>query len=272
MKTIRILSGFLFIAFAFTACEYVASNGDILIQAGDNATSVEVKTNWNPAGGPEAECEAAGVSCGFSFKIDGGAPNGTYYAPNGAVITISNNTKNKFDWSISGGTVCAVIVKSARNAAIYYYDNETSDAGLITPDGKDISHVTFCYGPPDMVELVIAFKGQVDCGGTAYSVGTTTYSLVGYYTFVYDGVAGKIYHEGVTDFGNIVVGNFDGDALLEVKVTNEFMSSCKFYNESWLFVGTLEEYIAAGSYLGYNYTQTLGQGVLQDELIFDLPF
>jgi hypothetical protein len=85
-------------------------------------------------------------------------------------IEISNSTGKTFDWT-SEMPVCKVIVKAGTKAYVYDYSGETDpvygDAGLVAPEGKDISHVTFCFYemPP----------GNPECewiGETAWSAGT----------------------------------------------------------------------------------------------------
>jgi hypothetical protein len=97
------------------------------------------------SGDAEFECEQAGACAGgYSYKVDdwsgGGMEDGTHGA-----ITISNSDDKTFDWSIAEGyAVCAVIVKASNAAYVYYYDDATSDDGLVAPYDKEISHVTFC--------------------------------------------------------------------------------------------------------------------------------
>ena len=118
--------------------------------------------SWSPAGGAQAECNAASVYTGVSyngaFKVDG-ASNGTY---NSGSIVISNNTDKKhFDWaSYNNLKIGAVIVKASTHAYIYAYSPQAS-AGyyLYAPYYKDISHATFCWN-------VSCPAGQILSGGS----------------------------------------------------------------------------------------------------------
>jgi hypothetical protein len=82
------------------------------------------------------------------FKIDRRPQNGVYTADNSTLqITISNTSDNAdtFDWASNLG-LDAVLVKAGTKTLLYTYDPEaTSDTGLVTPDGKTGSHVSFCY-------------------------------------------------------------------------------------------------------------------------------
>ena len=95
---------------------------------------------------------AANVGPGQSwieFKIDEDPAEGVY-TDGTIVVTISNKSGNRFDWSANVG-VDAVIVKDGIDGAnVYRYDaplERTAGEGVSTPfDGRrDISHVSFCY-------------------------------------------------------------------------------------------------------------------------------
>jgi len=78
------------------------------------------------------------------FKVDPPA-NGTYTGGDGSV-TISGFDGVTFDWSSTFG-IDAVFVKSGVDSSqLYVYNPEaTSDSGLTTQDGKEISHISFCW-------------------------------------------------------------------------------------------------------------------------------
>jgi hypothetical protein len=62
--------------------------------------------------------------------------------------TFQFHSGTSVDWQAkSGYAMVAVIVKGGNeDANVYYYDPAaTSDSGLQTPTGQDISHVQFCY-------------------------------------------------------------------------------------------------------------------------------
>ncbi len=180
MKKINFLYGIIAMVLAVAACNYIEVDTSIIGEDGltQNATLVDIEDHWLPAGGAEEECaQAGGCENGFGYKVDGAAPNGTYFY-GGASITISNTTGYKFDWSISSGyKVCAVIVKAGRGAAVYHYSGSvSSDFGLIAPDGKEISHVTFCFAECEEVcKDAFAIKTV-----TSYAKCFSNLSLTGY--------------------------------------------------------------------------------------------
>ncbi|MBP2029810.1 hypothetical protein J2755_000730 [Methanohalophilus levihalophilus] len=104
--------------------------------------------NWQ-SGNAEFECEQAGGCGNAAYKIDNwnettpGVMDGEYVHA-GNTITISNSDNKTFDWS-SEYQVCRVIVKAGTDAYLYNYTGAYSDTGLVAPEGKDISHVTFCF-------------------------------------------------------------------------------------------------------------------------------
>jgi protocatechuate 3,4-dioxygenase beta subunit len=100
------------------------------------------------SGNAEEECKEAGCSADYAYKINAAAPNGTYPAGAGNTITISGSNGKIFNWA-SIYPVSCVIVKASTKAYVYYYPaGAYSDTGLIAPEGKDISHVTFCFNSP----------------------------------------------------------------------------------------------------------------------------
>ena len=288
MKTI--IKSILFtvaLALVMTGCQKETDNISVSLKS--SATSTRIIDVWNPAGGAIAECEAAGGSCGYAYKWnqdpDGGgellpplglpnegAPNGTIVTPDGNSITILNSDGKTFDW-ISVAPVCKVIVKAGRGAIVYYYDPAvTHDEGLIGFLSKGISHISFCHG--DLPAMVIAFKTGLS-NGIAYTfVESQTGFLVDYYPFV-TGVVGKIYYDGNINLpvGNITVGNFDADDLLEVRIDHSDMSDVSFENNHWLFVGTLQQFNACGQYANQGcFPYTWFSVVPTESLIYDLGF
>jgi len=119
--------------------------------------------SWSPAGGAQAECNAAsaytGVSYNGALKIDGtsnGVNNGTYGS---GAITIYGNYGWGFSWT-STPSIGAVIVKAATHAYIFPY-SPAATAGyyLYAPEYKTVSHATFCWN-------VSCPVGQVLSGGS----------------------------------------------------------------------------------------------------------
>lgn len=92
-------------------------------------------------------CAAAAASLGltgswYGFKVDG-APGNQTYTSGELAVTVSNATSSAFDWDSNLG-LDAVFVKAGDGANVYAYDAETADEGLVSPQGKKISHVLFC--------------------------------------------------------------------------------------------------------------------------------
>jgi hypothetical protein len=141
----------LLILAAFNSCneDALELQSDFEVMAAVEPVLIE---NWQ-SGDAAFECGQAGPCGAFAYKVDewdeDKGMDGTYTHV-GATITISNSNGKTFDWSISAGyTVCKVIVKASTGALIYSYEDATSDAGLVAPEGKDISHVTFCFNETD---------------------------------------------------------------------------------------------------------------------------
>lgn len=91
----------------------------------------------------------------FEFKIDEATPEGTYNqdSPN---VEVSGDTDFEVTVDSEGDTmsftanheVDAVFVKGGSHGNLYDYTSiggTDHDNGLITPDGEDISHVSFCF-------------------------------------------------------------------------------------------------------------------------------
>ncbi len=99
------------------------------------------------SGNAEFECNQTDCDSDFAYKIDNWDENngmdGTY-SHAGNTITVSNSDGETFDWD-SEYPVCAVIVKASTKAYVYYYNGAYSGSALVAPEGKDISHATFCF-------------------------------------------------------------------------------------------------------------------------------
>ncbi len=174
--------------------------------------------------------------------------------------------------------VGAVIVKGSSDANVYYYPDGTfSDSGLASPINASgapagLSNLTFCFieCKKELPELVIAFKSYLNDGVWACtSGGPGDIDFVAYYDFV-PGSSNKIfwYMNQTIPVGDIMVGNFDDDDLLEVRVNNVDMPG-KLFRDAYLFVGTLEDYEDA-YYTDFPYKTGVISPV--SSLTFDLPF
>ncbi|MBW6468781.1 MAG: hypothetical protein K0B85_06445 [Coriobacteriia bacterium] len=110
------------------------------------------------AGNAASECAQTTCDSPYAYKVDDWNVdkdekpyfdgNGTYTTPEGAVITISNSDGYKFDWT-STFPVCSVIVKAGTGANIYYTMGAYSGTCFVAPEGKAVSHVTFCFRAPN---------------------------------------------------------------------------------------------------------------------------
>jgi len=118
----------------------------LAVAASENPVTIE---KWK-SGNAEFECsqlDHAMCDSSFAFKIDdwGTGMNGTYEEAN---IVINNSDSYTFEWN-SESPVCAVIVKGGQGANVYYYDGVYTGTGLVAPEDKEISHVTFCFTEED---------------------------------------------------------------------------------------------------------------------------
>ncbi len=128
---------------------------------------------WDPSSG---ECERAGAggNCSQETKIEPWSGNHS-----DGPITTTGDSKT-FSWS-STKSVCFVIVKAGTGAYIYAYPSGSfGDSGLVGPEGKDISHVTFCWDPVDTTTTTEATTTTTEAttttteGTTTTTEGTTT--------------------------------------------------------------------------------------------------
>lgn len=120
--------------------------GAALVLAGALAVQPAAATDLGPQGGPTAECKAAGYD--YGVKLDeGGTGHYVYdtlgnWTPDGAPVDIEVwIDDNDITWE-ADPAVAAVLVKAGLGYTIL--PGGTSGSG--TPsNGKDISHITFCY-------------------------------------------------------------------------------------------------------------------------------
>jgi hypothetical protein len=109
------------------------------------------------------ECSQIEGEYEFAYKVepwDAGDPSGSY-THEGQTIGITaygaGGEYKTFDWEVSPYPLGAVIVKAGTKALVYYYGGVASDTGLYAPDGKAISHATFCWNAPtDYEELTVS--------------------------------------------------------------------------------------------------------------------
>jgi outer membrane biosynthesis protein TonB len=123
--------------------------GALVLAPGASATHVDpVEVPDNPSC-PEGTTEV---------KIES-PEDGDSATNDGFEVTISvNEAMQTLDFSATGGTVVATIVKGGPNANVYNYPTgETEDTGLHAPENENtpqdgdfygLSHVSFCFGQP----------------------------------------------------------------------------------------------------------------------------
>jgi len=144
----------------------LSSAVDLALNAAFLANPV-VFEQWK-SGNAIFECSQIG-NYTYALKInegdgkDEGAPNGSETAKfydsddnlvHSNTITISNSDGKSFDWS-SSNSIGAVIVKAATGANVSFYEPQAfSDTGLYGYSDKDISHVTFCWNPDEVIQKV----------------------------------------------------------------------------------------------------------------------
>jgi hypothetical protein len=87
----------------------------------------------------------------FVEVVDGAPTDGTHGA-----VTIANATSSSFDWGMTAQALHdydtdAVIVQTAASAYVYFYADagDDGDINLVSPDGADITSVSFCFDQKD---------------------------------------------------------------------------------------------------------------------------
>lgn len=189
------------LALVMTGCQKETDNINVSLKA---SVTPELLNPFSPAGGADAECEAAGSDCAYSYKWNEdpegeasyplgtkaeGAPNGTIVTPDGASITVSGSNGKIFDWS-STWPVCAVIVKASNQALVYFYDGSYGDTYLWAPENKEISHITFCYSESELCydwQYETAWGGELD----TRPINPKNKKPEGAWFFIYDGVGAE---------------------------------------------------------------------------------
>lgn len=182
--------------------------------------------------------------------------------------------------------VGAVIVKGSDASNIYSYTGGTThDINLIPPDNSSggpagLSNLTFCFVEcKDQPQLILALKSFMTTRWAVTGGGPDNNYFIGYVPFT-PNVNYILYQDGdlAKPVGKLIIGNFDTDNLMEVKITSDFPLDLKF-TDPFLFVGTLVDWNT--NYLpeyAFNYTNfpfPLIKETLEppkSEVILDLPF
>lgn len=189
---------------------------------------------------------------------------------------------NTVDWWTDGniaiGNKCykvgAVILKSATWSNVFYYGNNGADMdkGLKTYTGQALSNLTFCLVEcKSEPEQVFAMKIYLSPGLGVWAITGEGGGLesLGYYPFT-PGSNHSFYMWGDTYYlaGNIEIGNFDADPLMEVKVT--LTKPGYYFTELELFVGTVGEF--TNNYNLYPNTLIPSTSTSTQETFYDIVY
>jgi hypothetical protein len=137
-------------------------------ESGSGGTATEASpraVEGNPSSCAAAIPEAADL---LTFKVDP-AKSGTYTSSD-AGVTVSIDASEKTFSFTSDVPLGWIIVKGGPGANIYSFSPPvTSAEGLVAPDDKGLSHLDFCYPPPDGGEggSSGAGSGGAASGGTS---------------------------------------------------------------------------------------------------------
>jgi len=269
MKKSRIIFMSLIIMAAVVSCSKSGTESFTqLISPSGNVALIAA----NPGGNVTCEEVAAATGCTFestSGRIDYDGGTGGTYGP------ITWTTDGVYvNWTSTVPVKIAIIVKGGNGASVYSSgcntDCVTSGTALSAPinpnNGKPygLSNITFCYTECEEPELVLALKTIMTEGYWASnSDGPDNIEHVPFVT----NVTYVLYRwaESANPVGTLVVGNFDADALLEVKIT---ATSTLEFLESYLFVGLEGDF--NDDFTSYPYQVISNPSAT--EVIFDLPF
>lgn len=86
----------------------------------------------------------------FAYKVDNPAENGDYGPEDGQTITIWGSDGYQFNWDVSPYPLGAVMVKAGTGYLVYEYASALGDTELVAPEGKQVSHVSFCWNISEM--------------------------------------------------------------------------------------------------------------------------
>ena len=175
-------------------------------------TVVEIPGNPN--------CDTICSDCFSELKID--PPKEGYSTDGTLIVNIFNVVKKlengkeewiSFDWS-SNIPVRVVLVKGGPSANAYIYDPPaTSGSGLKAPKCKGISHITFCYCPPEITVTVSGLsdltltQADIATGNRYGSLGTLSVSITASVSYT-----ASVYYTYTIVSGS--TASFTGDPLL----------------------------------------------------------
>ncbi|HMO81435.1 MAG TPA: carboxypeptidase-like regulatory domain-containing protein [Pyrinomonadaceae bacterium] len=183
--------------------------GPILVSG--NPTCAQLNASADPA--------FAHMTEDWEMKIDLSAPSGVFYmvdgggvvldgglAPNANLfLSVASSGSTLSSWAIGplnllDRAVSAIIVKGGSNANVYTYPFlSVGDSGpFVTPQNREISHLTFCFEPfsgPSSAEVTLSGRA-VTTGGVGVS---------GARVDVMNLVTGKITRATTNSFGYYVV-------------------------------------------------------------------
>lgn len=185
-----------------------------------NSSVLPTLVNPWTSGNAETECSNAG-NCGInSYKVDQWDQDNGMDDIYEDVITIYDSDGKTFSWS-STYKVCQVIVKAGTGAYIYTYEGGScGDQGLVAPENKEISHVTFCWTDVRCEEKCYEYQCETAFGGNSAGPTTTKNKAWWFYYDVSVGGeqtiwAGQNMNAGTVEYDNgyIVISLADGWSL-----------------------------------------------------------
>lgn len=249
MKKTRIFLLCLVFIGAVVSCSKFGDSTTTLISP-DGITQFAIANN-----GGNVTCDEVALNVGCTFEATSGKMD--YLGGTGGKVgPISWTTDGTYiDWTSEVPVKVAFIVKGGNNANVYFSGCNscvTSGTALSAPvntaTGRPygLSNLTICYSicEPEPPSKIVAFKGYLYPGEKVWVVtggGPDHENFIWYHNFVAGGnYPLYLYGELGSPAGTLEVGNFDTDALMEVRITCTLEGLA--FIEPHLFVGDLADF------------------------------